>query len=134
MIPTTKPIKRAAINAFITLFCTTLSLNSFSQEQAKTMLSTSIETDNFSYAYVIIEGKSFSKKLQVTVDFGDTDEQIQAGETYSNILTNKTSYAAVLNYMAQNQFELVETLDYTDTYSGKNKHSGIVFILRKVSK
>jgi hypothetical protein len=85
----------------------------------------------FSYAYVSIEGKLFSKKLKVEVDLGDTPEQITEGAKYSEILTNKKSYAAVLNYMVENQFELVETLDYIYTYQGSGGTSGIVFIMRK---
>ena len=65
------------------------------------------------------------------VDFGDTPEQIRAGKEYSDRLTNKKSYAAVLNYMVENQFELVQTLDYTESYSGSGGTSGIVFIMRK---
>lgn len=84
-----------------------------------------------SYAYVSVEGKSFSKKLKVKVDFGDTPEQIKSGEEYSQILTNKKSYAAILNYMVENKFELVETLDYTENFQGSGGTSGIVFIMRK---
>ena len=85
----------------------------------------------YSYAYISIEGKLFSKKLKVSVDFGDTPEQIRAGEEYSAKLTNTKSYAAVLNYMVENQFELVEALDYTLNFQGTGGTSGIVFIMRK---
>ncbi len=89
------------------------------------------QEQNYSYAYISINGKLFSKKLKVEVDFGDTPEQITEGEKYSEILTNKKSYAAVLNYMVANHFELVDTLDYTITSQGSGGTYGIVFIMRK---
>ena len=96
-----------------------------------TTFSNELFAQNQSYAYVSISGKPFSKKLKVAVDFGDTPEQIAEGEKYSGILTNKKSYAAVLNFLVDNQFELVETLDYTSTAQGTGGTSGIVFIMRK---
>jgi hypothetical protein len=75
--------------------------------------------ETYSYAYIAIEGKLFSKKLNVSVDLGDTPEQIKAGAEYSEKLSNKKSFAAVLNFMVDNQFELVETLDYTSNYQGQ---------------
>lgn len=85
----------------------------------------------FSYAYITIEGKGFSKKLKVDVDLGDTPEQVQAGKEYSEILTNKKSYAAVLNYMAEHQYELVESRDINSSFQGTGGSSGIVLIMRK---
>lgn len=89
------------------------------------------QTPAYSYAYISIVGKAMSKKLNVEVDFGDTPEQIKAGEEYSKLLTNKKSYAAVLNYMVENQYELVETLDYSLMHAGSGGTYGIVFIMRK---
>jgi hypothetical protein len=89
----------------------------------------------YTYAYVSIEGKLFSKKLKVTVDLGDTPEQIKAGEEFSKKLSDKKSYAAVLNYMVGNEFELIETLSLEDNSSyqgtGSGGTSGIIFIMRK---
>jgi hypothetical protein len=85
----------------------------------------------FSYAYISVEGKLFSKKLKVRVDFGDTPEQINKGNEYSEYLTNKKSYVAVLNYMVENQFELVNTLELTESSQGSGGTSGIVFIMKK---
>jgi hypothetical protein len=94
-----------------------------------------IEKETFSYAYISVEGKIFSKKLKVEVDFGDTPEQIKAGKEFSEILTNKKSYAAVLNYMVENEFELVETLTLVGNVSiqgnGSGGTSGIIFIMKK---
>ena len=68
---------------------------SFAQTTPKTTPGSS--TQPSSYAYVRIKGKAFSKKLKVEVDFGDSQEQLDKGEKFSEILTNKKSYAAVLN-------------------------------------
>ena len=89
------------------------------------------QSPDYSYAYISVKGKLFSKKLKVTVDLGDTEEQIRKGKEYSNLLTNKKSYAAVLNYMVEDDFELVETLDFIELYQGTGETSGIVFIMRK---
>ncbi|MCJ0742953.1 hypothetical protein [Pedobacter montanisoli] len=89
--------------------------------------------DRYSYAYISVEGKALSKKLKVQVDLGDTPEQIEKGKTYSEHLTNKKSYAAVLNYMIENQFELVNTLGLNSSYKGTGETSGIIFIMKKKS-
>lgn len=117
---------------FLTLlFVTVLSAASFSQTTQVVKTETQTRDNTYTYAYVLVEGRLFSKKLKVSVDFGDSPEQIKAGKEYSETLTNKKSYAAVLNYMVENKFELVETLDYTSSYSGSGGTSGIVFIMRK---
>lgn len=85
----------------------------------------------YTYAYIVIKGKFLSKKLKVNVDFGETEEQLKAGKEYSDFLTNKTSYASILNHMVENNFELGETLDYTDVTSGTGGTTGIVFIMKK---
>lgn len=85
----------------------------------------------YTYAYITIEGKGFGKKLKVDVDLGDTPEQVQAGKEYSEILTNKKSYAAVLNYMAEHQYELVESRDISFSFQGTGGSSGIVLIMKK---
>ena len=98
---------------------TTISLTAFSQENQ------TVKGQVFSFAYITVREKDLSKKLKVEVDFGDTPEQIQAGKDYSDSLTNKKSYAAVLNYMVERQFELVGTFAIT---SGT---IGTVFVLKK---
>jgi len=110
-------------------FFVTISLSTFSQNVQDTSITKN--TPSFSYAYISIEGRVFSKKLRVEVDFGDTPEQIVAGKEFSEKLSSKKSYAAVLNHMVDNQFELVETLDYNYIYSGSGGTAGIVFIMRK---
>jgi hypothetical protein len=107
------------IAILVAMFLTTYSNDLVAQDQ------------EYSYAYISIHGKIFSKKLKVIVDLGDSPEQIIAGDKYSEKLTNKKSYAAVLNYMVENQFELVETLDFIYTYQGSGGTSGIVFIMKK---
>src|SRR5687767_7290393 len=112
-------------------FMATISLNAFSQDTHETEIQKKSQDQRYSYAYVSVEGKLFSKKLKVEVDFGDTPEQLKAGKEYSEILANKKSFAAILNYMADKQFELVQTLDYTISYQGTGGSSGIAFIMRK---
>lgn len=90
-----------------------------------------VQDVTYSYAYISVRGKLFSKKLKVQVDFGDTPEQIKEGNEFSEFLTNKKSYAAVLNYMVDNQFELVNTLDLNSLSEGTGGTSGIVFIMKK---
>ena len=110
-------------------FILTMGLTAFSQEIG---IRSQPPDQPYSYAYISVYGKLFTKKLKVVVDFGDTPQQLQAGQEYSELLTNKKSYAAVLNYMVENQFELVETLDYTETFDGSGGTSGIVFLMRKM--
>lgn len=114
---------------FLLFAILTLSLPAFSQHIQQ-------EKDpGLSYAYISIQGKIFSKKLKVVVDFGDTPEQIKAGQQFSEILTNKKSYAAVLNYMVENYFELIDTLTLEDKSSfqgtGSGGTTGIIFIMKK---
>ena len=89
------------------------------------------QSQAYSYAYITIEGKGFGKKLKVNVDFGDTPQQIKIGEEYSETLTNKKSYAAVLNYMSENGYELVGSGDNSFSYQGTGGTSGIIFIMRR---
>ncbi|WP_312399738.1 hypothetical protein, partial [Sphingobacterium sp.] len=98
---------------FLTICC----LSSSSAQS--TINSSNNEIHNsFSYAYIRVEGKFLSKKLKVKVDLGDSDEQIAEGEKLSEILTNKKSYAAILNYMSKIGFELVNTFDLTRSSDG----------------
>lgn len=113
------------------VFIMVFSAAGFSQSIQKTKSGAQTDNNKYSYAYILVQGKMLSKKLKVEVDFGDTPEQIKAGKEYSEKLTNKKSYAAVLNYMVESEFELVETLDYTSSYEGHGGTSGVVFIMRK---
>ncbi|MEJ5962993.1 hypothetical protein [Pedobacter immunditicola] len=125
-------MKEFSMRIILTLaFITVLSVSSFSQTVRRTKTEIQTQDKTYTYVYILIEGKLFSKKLKVDVDFGDTPEQLKAGKEYSEKLTNKKSYAAVLNYMVESQFELVQTLDYNYSYSGSGGTSGIVFIMRK---
>lgn len=93
------------------------------------------DKDALSYAYIVIEGRTLSRKLNIRVDFGDSPEQIKAGQEYSELLTGKKSVAAILNHMAENRFELVETLTVTDgAFEGTSSGtSGIIFIMKRKS-
>jgi len=117
------------------LILTILSLTGFSQTQndppnnKETYPQTKAKT--YTYAYILVEGRLFSKKLKVKVDLGDSSEQLKEGEEHSRKLTDKKSYAAILNYMVENQYELSQTLDYTLSSDGDGGTSGIVFIMKK---
>lgn len=106
----------------------TISFNAFSQTEKET-------SQTISYAYISVSGKLLSKKLNVIVDLGDLPEQIKAGQEYSQVLTNKKSYAAILNYMVENDFELVETLTLEEGSSYQGTGNGgtcdIIFIMKK---
>jgi len=112
-------------------FIATISLAVSAQGVQQTAVSDQAQDRVYSYAYISVEGKLFSKRLKVQVDFGDTPEQISAGKEYSEILTNKKSYAAILNYMVESNFELVETLEHLGVYQGTGETDRIVFIMRK---
>ncbi len=58
------------------------------------------------YVYIEVHHKFLSKKLKVFMDFGDSPEQIKKGDEYSNKLTGKKSYIAILNYMFEEGYEL----------------------------
>jgi len=113
------------------VFIITLYLPGFSQSIQKASIDNRIQDTIGSYAYILVEGRVFSKKLKVEVDLGDTPEQIKAGKEYSERLTNRKSYAAILNYMVDQHFELVETFDYTENVMGSGGTTGIVFIMRR---
>ena len=88
------------------------------------------QIDVSSYAFITVENKGFGGKLKVEVDLGDSPEQIKAGKGYSEILTDKKSYAAILNHMAENGFELVESREISFSFQGTGGTSGIVFIMK----
>ena len=114
------------------IFIATICLTAFSQDVQKTEIKNQAQT--YSYAYILMEGM-LSTKLSVKVDFGDTPEQIKAGKEYSQMLTGKKSYAAVLNYMAERQFELVESHDRNYVISSStlstSTPNGFIILMRK---
>ncbi|UOE47460.1 hypothetical protein MTO98_23925 [Mucilaginibacter sp. SMC90] len=113
------------------LLLTILSMKASSQETKPDSSAIIARNAMSTYAYIQVEGKLLSKKLKVQVDFGDTPEQLKMGKEYSEKLTGKKSYAAILNFMVQSKFELVQTLEYSETYSGTGGTTGIVFIMKK---
>jgi len=104
-----------------------------STAQSDVSIQTELQT-TFSYAYIQVEGKLLSRKLKVKVDLGDSDEQIAEGEKLSEILTNKKSYAAILNYMSKIGFELVNTFDLTRSSDGSGGTSGIIYVMKKAEE
>ncbi|WP_293907507.1 hypothetical protein [Sphingobacterium sp. UBA5670] len=114
------------------IFLTVSCLNSSSAHYPINSL-TKIQ-NTYSYAYIRVEGKFLSKKLKVKVDLGDSDEQIAEGEKLSEILTNKKSYAAILNYMSKIGYELINSFDLTDNYNGSGGTSGIIYVMKKAEE
>lgn len=117
--------------AFLTTVIMSVLMLTTSLTFAQSNPTTPTQKAEYTYAYVAVQGKVFSKKLKVLVDFGDSPQQIKDGETYSDFLTNKKSYAAVLNHMVEQGFELVNTLELTGIYQGSGGTAGIVFIMKK---
>lgn len=83
------------------------------------------------YAIVTVVGKAFSKKLKVEVELGETPDQINIAKEYADSLTNKKSYATILNFMAAAGFELVESRDNNLSIQGTGGTYNTMFILRK---
>ena len=83
------------------------------------------------YVYISVSGRLFSKKLNIVVDFGDKAEEIVKSKKYTEILTGRKSYIGVLNYMSEEGYKLVETLEFTSLYQGTGGTSGLGFILKK---
>lgn len=92
------------------------------------------QTNNDEYVYIAISGKVFSKKLRVVLDFGDEAGQIRKAEEYREILSNKTSFIAILNYMTSKGYELTESLNLIYLYQGTGGTSGLGFIMRKIDE
>jgi len=86
---------------------------------------------NDEYVYLSVTGKMFSKKMNVEVDFGDEPDQIKKGEEFSNLLTGKKSFIAVLNFMVKKGYELIETLEYNYSYQGTGGTTGFGFFMKK---
>lgn len=116
-------MRKIPLTSFV--FAIVLSIPILSNAQTQTIDSTNIS--KYSYAYISIEGRSFSKKLIIKVDLGDTPEQINQGKLYSEFLTDRKSYAAVLNYMSDQHYELVNSQDLNWTTGT----SGIIFVMRR---
>ena len=102
------------------VFVVTLTLSVYSQDQ---------KTE---YAFVQVDGRELSQKLDVHVDFGDSPQQIEAGRLYSKELTGKKSYAAILNYMSENKFELVESLSSKMPAVLTGETSRVTFVMKRI--
>jgi len=89
------------------------------------------QSSGLEYAYVTVHGKLFSKKLSVTVDFGDEPAQVKLGEQFNSQLTDKTSFVSVLNYMVDNGYELVQAIDYIYISQGTGGTQGLAFLMRQ---
>jgi hypothetical protein len=113
----------------LAFFACVCSLTGYCQESAGDTASRRPSILN--YAYIRVEGKAFSKKLAVKVDLGDKLDEIELGKEYSDMLNNKKSYAAILNYMSEKGFELVETHEISYSYAGTGETYGVILIMRR---
>ncbi|WP_114792492.1 hypothetical protein U0035_01910 [Niabella yanshanensis] len=116
---------------FIMLLMVAAGFTAHSQEMQTKENNSQPTNSVYSYAYISVEGKPFSKKLKVEVDLGDQPEQIKVAKELSETLANKKFYAAILNYMSEQKFELVQTQDQNFNYMGSGGTSGIVLIMKK---
>lgn len=95
------------------------------------------ETDTYdefrapTYAHIQLEPGFWSSKLGVNVDLGDSEEQLEEGKRLSSILSQTRSHAAVLNYMAELGYELINTLNITSSRNGSSGSYAIVYIMKK---
>ncbi|MBN2663431.1 MAG: hypothetical protein JXR68_07250 [Bacteroidales bacterium] len=89
------------------------------------------QTSESEYVYIVVTNKFMSQKLNVYVDFGDEDDQIEKGKEYTKILTGKKSVVAVLNYMIKDGYELVNTVEYSSISNGTGGTVGLGFIMCK---
>lgn len=109
----------------VTLFFISTDISSFTTDRKA---DGSFETKPIAYAVIKVSGKALSKKLNVNVDFGDAPEQLKEGKRYSELLSSRESYAAVLNGMEEVGYELVQTLTTTSSLDGGT--SGLIFIMK----
>ncbi len=116
---------------FILLF-TASSGSLFSQDILQSGSDTSAAAQQYTYAYITVSEKVLSSKLKVTIDLGSKPEQIKLANEYWSQIKDEKSYAAVLNYMTENGFVLVETLDYSNGYNNNGETSGVRFIMKKI--
>lgn len=115
----------------ILLFFIVISLTISAQDNTKSKTEEQVQYQKYTYAYISIKDKALSKKKTVEVDLGDTPEQINEGKEYSEKLTNTTSIASVINYMAKNQFEFVEMSNFVYLYDGTGGTSRVVVVMRR---
>jgi hypothetical protein len=104
---------------------------SFPQQGICQSDNTSAQNSGDEYVYLKVYNKFLSTKLNVDVDFGDEPDQLKKGEEFSKTLTGKKSFVAVLNYMLQQGYELVSTVEYTYTSQGSGGTVGLGYIMRK---
>ncbi|MDM9630260.1 hypothetical protein [Robiginitalea aurantiaca] len=89
------------------------------------------QDQEYEYAVVYAEERDFANGYRVTVDLGETPEQIKLGEEYSEILDKKKSLAAVINFMAHHRFDFVQAVTTSSSYQGTGSTDGPVFFFRR---
>lgn len=81
-----------------------------------------IEPIHTSYISIIIKDKAFSKKFNITIDMGESEEQIEGAKVLQKILSEMKSKISILNYMAEIGYELVNTINLTKISDGDTSH------------
>lgn len=116
-------------------FTAMMSLSAFAQATNEAVTKNQIQNvETPKYVYLTIEERGLSSKLDVKVDFGDTEQLIKLGEEYSKALTGKRSYAAILNYMAERNYELVERKELVNYYKDNTRTNfGVTYIMKKIN-
>lgn len=109
----------------------TLSSTLHAQEVSSTARDTVIQTEKETYAYITVTGKAFSSKLKINIDLGIKPEQTKLANEYLEQVKDEKSHAAVLNYMAEQGFVLIQALDYSKGYNTNGETTGIWFIMKK---
>lgn len=89
------------------------------------------QEQEYEYAVVLIRPRDAAKGLRVSVDLGDTPEQVKQGREYSEILDKKESYTAVLNFMPRQGFEFIETAISSTAHQGTSATFSTIFIFRR---
>lgn len=90
------------------------------------------------YAYVSVYGKAMRnsgetiEKMDIAVDLGNLASQQQMAEGYAFKMKDFQSYAAVLNFMANKGFRLVDTIQFEKSINGTGGTTGVHFIFEKV--
>lgn len=88
-----------------------------------TMAFTAIEETKYSYCEIVGSAKAFSKKVTISVDFGN-DSKLFADQKIRDEATGKAksfnSMVDALNFMGGNGWELVQA--YTVTTGGANTY------------
>lgn len=95
------------------------------------IIANSNEKQKYEYAYISVQGRSFSKKLVVYVDLGQKTKELETAKKYSPSLSQFKSYASVLNAMDLIGYELVDSESTAFSYQGTGGSYEMIYLFRK---